>query len=140
MRKGKRKVYKGGTPYYITMRKTYVLSKPLLETKQYKRLQLNGKDVTKAQMIELLVKHGYNMSYRTYPTIIPAKSWRNIKLGTSYWGTVVWSRLLKENCKLGEMLSKEGVLINSCMLPVEKRRDKEIDLGFFKEIDAEEKD
>ena len=107
-----------------TMRKVFVLSKPLCATTIHKRRQLNGKDINIQEMVDLLSEHGYNITKREYPVITPAKEYKGIKIGASHWGMIVWARDIIDNCKLGEELTKEGFVLNSCMLPVEKRRDK----------------
>lgn len=65
------------------MRKTYVLSAGLQQTKLYKRRQLNDKDISIPEMIVLLKKHGYDIKYRKYPSIVPAKEYKGIKIGSS---------------------------------------------------------
>ena len=106
------------------MRKVYVLSRAL--SRNYTKVikLIDGKIMSKAQMVELLKKHGHTESVRKEEATAPSNIYKGIKISTSRWGSIVWAKELEENCKLGEMLVKKGLVLNSCMLPVEKRRDK----------------
>ena len=108
------------------MRKVFVLSRPLMDDIERKHRIIDGKFMTVSSMVELLQKQGHIVDYIKRKSFTPSKMYKGIQVRSAHWGNIVWAKKLIDNCKLGEQLVKDGLVLNSCMLPVEKREDSKL--------------
>jgi len=106
------------------MRTTYVLTAPILVRGKTKRLQLNGCDVSREQLIQLARYNGAKFTYRTNTGSRFAKEYKGIPIGKSHWGMIVWAKDKKDDEKLLQLLAADKIVSHPCKLPVERIRDK----------------
>ena len=107
------------------MRRTFILKSALTSIQTRKKILLDGKLVNKAQLFKALEKHGHKITFKCVQEPKPAKEYKDIKVGTAYYGLLIWPREKKYEDELYRMLCDDDLISHSCHLPVEIRRDKE---------------